>query len=85
MDSKQFMRAIEDSMFLRVRDVARRLAVSRGTVYNLMYSGELLSIKVRGSRRIPAEALMVFIEDAMADERAVREERRAADGPPEDE
>ena len=27
MDSKQFMRAIEDSMFLRVRDVARRLAV----------------------------------------------------------
>ena len=31
VDSKMFMRALEDSMFLRVRDMARRLAVSRGT------------------------------------------------------
>ena len=77
MDSKALVRVLEDSMFLRVREVARRLAVSRGTVYTLMRSGELLSIKVRGSRRIPADALQAYVEARMEDAVAEIEERQA--------
>ena len=75
MDIKTLMREIEDGTFLRVREVARRLAVSRGTVYNLIATGELLSVRVRGSRRVPAVALQEFMVAAMEDSVAELEER----------
>jgi excisionase family DNA binding protein len=33
-------------------EVARALAISRSRVYELMYKGELKSVKIGGSRRI---------------------------------
>ena len=75
MNINTLIREIEDGTFLRVREVARRLAVSRGTVYNLISSGELLSVRVRGSRRVPAVALQEFIVAAMEDSVAELEER----------
>ena len=75
MNINTLVREIEDGTFLRVREVARRLAVSRGTVYNLISSGELLSVRVRGSRRVPAVALHEFMVVAMEDSVAELEER----------
>lgn len=41
---------------------AQQLACSRRTVYELIASGELESIKVRSARRIPADALTAYIQ-----------------------
>lgn len=45
---------------LTVAEAARRLSVSRSTVYVLINRGELSAIRVGGARRIPAEALGAF-------------------------
>jgi excisionase family DNA binding protein len=41
-----------DVQLLTVMEVARALAISRSRVYELMYKGELKSVKIGGSRRI---------------------------------
>jgi excisionase family DNA binding protein len=41
---------------------AARIATGRTTVYALMASGELRSIKIGRSRRIPAVALEEYVE-----------------------
>ncbi len=43
-------------------EAARLLAVSRSTVYRLMKSGAIASVRIRGSRRIPASALRRYLE-----------------------
>ncbi|GAA2510107.1 helix-turn-helix domain-containing protein [Pilimelia columellifera] len=43
------------------REAARVLSLGRSTVYELMASGRLRSIRVGRSRRIPAEALREFV------------------------
>lgn len=45
-------------------DVARTLSLGRPKVYDLMREGKLRSIKVGGSRRITARALVAYV-DAM--------------------
>jgi len=45
-----------------VAEVADMLAVSRQKVYDLFNAGELESVKVGGSRRIPHQALEAFVE-----------------------
>lgn len=44
-----------------VPQAARRLNVSRTALYRLMSAGELRSVKVGGSRRIPEAALRDFV------------------------
>jgi excisionase family DNA binding protein len=44
------------------REVARLLSISRTKVYELMASGQLPSLRIGHSRRVPADALRRFIE-----------------------
>lgn len=41
-----------DVQFLTVMEVARSLGIGRSSAYELMYKGELRSVKIGGSRRI---------------------------------
>ena len=50
-----------DAMLLKVPDVVACLGVSRATVYELMASGALRSVRVGGSRRIRADDLEAFV------------------------
>jgi len=47
--------------FLTVKEVARRLAVGRTTVYELIARQELMAIKIGRARRIPESALERWI------------------------
>lgn len=46
---------------LTVEEAARRLGVGRITMYALLASGEIPSIAIGRLRRIPAEALSVYV------------------------
>ncbi|SNX61869.1 excisionase family DNA binding protein [Streptomyces sp. TLI_55] len=46
---------------LTVPEVMARLKVGRSKVYDLIRSHRLLSIKIDGARRIPADAVRDFI------------------------
>lgn len=46
-----------EPLLLRVDEAAEALALSRTKVYELMASGELESVKVGRSRRVPRSAL----------------------------
>jgi len=48
-------------LLLKVEEAAYRLSLSRKTLYDLMRRGELASLKIGGSRRIPLTALHDFI------------------------
>ncbi len=49
--------ATGDQLLLTVPEAAKRLSLSRSTVYELIRRGELTAVKVGGARRIPAVAL----------------------------
>ena len=51
-----------DRLLLTVPEVARRLGMGRSFVYQLVSRGEIQSIKLGKSRRIPVSALEKFIE-----------------------
>lgn len=46
---------------LTPEEVARRLSIGRTKVYELMDAGELRSIRIIRSRRIPASEITAFI------------------------
>jgi excisionase family DNA binding protein len=48
-------------LLLKVEEAAQMLSLSRKTLYDLMSRGELASLKIGGSRRIPLSALHDFI------------------------
>jgi excisionase family DNA binding protein len=48
-------------LLLKVEEAAHLLSLSRKTIYDLMGRGELTSLKIGGSRRIPLTALHTFI------------------------
>lgn len=52
--------AIVDQLLLTVPEAARLLSLSRSTVYELMKSGDLTSVKVGGARRIPLDSIQAF-------------------------
>lgn len=51
------------TVLLKIPEVMERLAVGQTKVYELMSSGELRSVKVGRSRRIPSDELERFIAD----------------------
>ena len=59
-----------DELLLSVDEAARRLSVGRSHLYDLLLRGQIESIKLGRSRRIPVAAL----------ERFVAERLEAADG-----
>ena len=48
-------------LLLKVEEAAQMLSLSRKTLYDLMHRGDLASLKIGGSRRIPLTALHDFI------------------------
>jgi len=54
-----------DPLLLTPEQAAEALAICRARVYELMRSGELGSIRIGASRRVPRQALDAFIEQKM--------------------
>jgi DNA binding domain, excisionase family len=52
---------MEEKMLLKVKDVAGTLSLGRSQVYKLIATGELRSITIGRSRRIPRQALAEFL------------------------
>lgn len=52
-----------DRLLYTVSHVADQLSVSTSKIYQLITRGELPSVMIDGSRRIPAEALKQFVAD----------------------
>jgi excisionase family DNA binding protein len=50
-----------DTLLLKIPEVMARLAVGQTKVYELMSSGELRSVKVGRSRRVPSDELERFL------------------------
>ena len=63
---------------LTVPEVAARLRLSKSTVWRLVYSGELESVKRGRSRRITPEAVGAYKEHLVEEARAVRAGKSAA-------
>ena len=50
-----------EKLLLRYPEAAARLSVSRTTIYQLISKGELPVVRIGRSRRIPADALHVWL------------------------
>jgi excisionase family DNA binding protein len=48
-------------LLLRPEEVAQALGVGRSTVFQLMRSGELRSVKIGKSRRVPVDAVTEYV------------------------
>lgn len=53
---------MDERILLTPERAAERLDIGRTTVYGLIDSGELESVKIGRSRRIPADALIAYVE-----------------------
>lgn len=58
-----------EALLLKPPDAAKLLGLSRTTVYRLIESRELQSIKVGRCLRVPREAIPEFIERKLAERR----------------
>lgn len=54
-------------LLIRPEQAALALGVSRTKVYELMASGQLASVKIGRSRRIPVDALTAFVSAIAAE------------------
>ncbi len=50
-----------DKLLLTPEDAARALSIGRSKVYELLRGGQLDSVLIGASRRIPTEALLAFV------------------------
>lgn len=58
-----------DRLLLKADEAAVALGFSRSKVYELLAAGELPSVRVGGSVRVPAEALRRWVDDRAASAR----------------
>ncbi|KAA5836013.1 helix-turn-helix domain-containing protein [Saccharopolyspora hirsuta] len=49
-------------MLLTVEAAARRLSVSRTTMFRLLKSGAVDSVRIGHARRVPAEAITAYVQ-----------------------
>jgi excisionase family DNA binding protein len=59
-----------DRLLLAVPEAAEALAISRSKLYQLLASGEIASIRIDGSRRIPLTALEDYISRLLTERTA---------------
>lgn len=57
-----------DKLLLTPEEAAERLSVGRSRIFELIGAGRLRSVRVGASRRIPASALIDFVNDLAAAE-----------------
>lgn len=50
-----------DRVLLRPEEVAHALSIGRSTVFQLMRAGELRSVKIGKSRRVPVDAVAEYV------------------------
>jgi excisionase family DNA binding protein len=60
-----------DEILLRVSEAARRLGIGRSLLYRLMLGGQVVSVKIGRSRRVPVWALEEFVKTKMAEAEGV--------------
>lgn len=53
---------LDDRVLLRVNEAATRLGVSLATVKRLLASGDLRSVKIGSSRRVPVADLADYVD-----------------------
>ena len=53
---------LDDNVMLTPRQVQRILQLSPSTVYRMMTNGDLPSVRIGGSRRVPASALSRYFD-----------------------
>jgi excisionase family DNA binding protein len=53
---------------LRVEEAAEALQMSRSKLYEMIASGEIPSVTIGRSRRVPAEALRRRVDERLADQ-----------------
>lgn len=53
-----------DPILVTVEEAARTLAIGRSAAYELIASGQLASVKIGRSRRVPVQALRDYVEKA---------------------
>jgi excisionase family DNA binding protein len=51
-----------EKLLLTPEEAAKVLSIGRSKIYELMSCGQLASVRIGGSRRIPVDALNQFIE-----------------------
>jgi excisionase family DNA binding protein len=56
-----------DQLLVTPEEAARRLSVGRTTTYELMSSGELQSVNIGRSRRVPVSSLASFVSRLIGD------------------
>ncbi len=63
-----------EKLLLRPAEAAEAIGIGRSKVYELLASGELPSIRIGGSVRVPVDALRAWIERQLAErvQRVVR-------------
>ena len=63
--SSQSIRSVRtmlvEKLLLKPEEAAEVLSIGRSKVYELMGTGELASVRIGASRRIPADALVEFV------------------------
>ena len=62
MTEKNAERPAIEPLLVRVEEAARILSLSRSTIYEMMDSGELPSVRRGAARRIPIAALRAWVE-----------------------
>lgn len=55
-----------EPLLVRVEEAARLLSLSRSTIYEMMDSGELPSVRRGAARRIPVAALRTWVDRQVA-------------------
>lgn len=55
----------QPALAVTVSEAAQLLRISRSKTYQLIAAGELKTIKIGGSRRVPVAELEVFIKELM--------------------
>jgi excisionase family DNA binding protein len=56
-----------DRLLLRPVEAAEAIGIGRSKVYELLASGELPSIRIGGSVRVPVDALRAWIDRQLAE------------------
>ena len=55
-----------EKLLLRPEEAAELLSIGRSKVYELIGTGELVSVQIGASRRIPVQALVEFVHQLQA-------------------
>lgn len=62
MDTSTSITGPTDRLLLTVSEAASLLGIGRSTLYELVASGEVESVTIGRSRRVPTEALATYVE-----------------------